>query len=152
MSEIASMPAGSLSTFGDNEILLKSTKDDPAKIRMESPGPGRSLGCYSFGRDGKEKVLIQGKLSEDGLRGEFGIWLYDESRPGTEDDKMGNPLFYVTPSGLGNPAAPVIDRMTSQDGRFVTVQQGDGNFVTYDLQKGALGEPSAAVWASGAQV
>lgn len=144
MGTIVNLPAGSFETFGDNELLLKSSKDDPPKFRQESPGPGRSLGCFSFGRNGGERVLVEAKLSEDGQSGEFGVWCFDEARGGTEDNRMGDPILYITSKGIN----VKTDRMTSADGRFVTVQQGDGNFVTYDTQRGIVGDPKAAIWSA----
>ena len=38
--------------------------------------------------------------------------------------------------------------MASPDGRFVTVQQGDGNLVTYDTQIGPVGTIKAAIWSA----
>lgn len=54
--------------FGNNEILVVSTVDDPPKIRCASRA-GLSLGALSFGRElpnGSivEMVLIQGKQDE----------------------------------------------------------------------------------------
>ena len=133
---IANMPAGSLDTFGDNELLLKSLKDDPAKIRFDAPGPGRWLGALSFNRNGKEYALVGVKLSEDGQRAEFVVFCYDEARPGSEDDKMGGPILVVAPNG--NAGAPVAasaapsGRFYSGNGRYCWNYQDDGAVVLYD--------------------
>lgn len=126
---IATMPFGTFDSFGDNELLLKSLKDDPSKFRFDAPGPGRWLGALSFNRNGKELGLVGMKLSEDGQRAEFVVFCYDAARPGTEDDKMGSPVLSVTPAAV--PAGE--SAFTSPNGRFRTQYQDDGNVVTYDV-------------------
>ena len=45
--------------------------------------------------------------------------------------------------------APIsTDRMISGNGRFVTIQQGDGNFVTYDSSCRPVGDPEGAIWSA----
>ena len=142
-----SLPAGSFGPFGENEVLLASAKDDPPKFRQESPGPGRSLGCFSFGRNGNERVLVQGKLSEDGTQGEFSLWVWDESRGGSDDDKMGEPVLTVTPAGIfvhGRPlsGSTPTGRFYSGNGLYCWNYQDDGSVVLYATQ----GSHDETVW------
>src|SRR3990167_1183370 len=95
-----------------------------------------------------------------------GRWKIAVQRAGTEDDENMIPVLDCTEGyievfgrkvalrgangdftwlmGTGNQP----DRMVDPTGRFVTIQQGDGNFVTYDAQKGPIGSSDAAVWSA----
>lgn len=145
------LPNGSFGPFGDNEVLLKSTKDDPPKFRQDSPGPdSRGLGCFSFNRNGKELVLVQAKISEDGKRGELGVWCYDADRPGSEDDKMGDPLILITPQGVftaGSLRPPGAGRFYSANGKYCWNYQDDGAVVLYDTHNSADESTWTAKWA-----
>ena len=105
-----------------------------------------------------------GKGMGGGKRG--GGWKIAVQRAGTEDDENMIPVLDCTEGyievfgrkvalrgangdftwlmGTGNQP----DRMVDPTGRFVTIQQGDGNFVTYDAQKGPIGSSDAAVWSA----
>src|SRR3990167_10125215 len=98
-----------------------------------------------------EKVGI--KLGEG--PGDCGVLEVHLMKPNATDDEDMVKVVTMTPSGIEFhvPVTGLLmgktDRMVNrQSERFVTVQQGDGNFVTYDTAKGPVGEPSAAVWSA----
>lgn len=153
---IAETDEGRLVLHGNEVELYDLTGRDPVALRLRSANEG--IGKLSFDRpDGRggwtEIGYIFGKRDERGRSTpqfanaiEYEFW-----RSGSRDSDAER-LFAVRVDGAvfykGGSSASV-DRMTSSDGRFVTVQQTDGNFVTYDTRIAPVGEPRAAVWASG---
>lgn len=124
------------------------------------------FGRVAFGGQQIEMCMLRVEQAEDvrgqatNPKGEFNFLCNDGS--GTGDRAM-KKIFSFTATGvthmspefaasmrswLGGGGGAAGDRMVSSSGQFVTVQQGDGNFVTYDLARGALGDPNAAVWSS----
>lgn len=152
---IAQTDEGRLLLHG-NELELYATGDDPVAIRLRSPNGG--IGKLSWdapdGAGGWTEIgYIFGKRDERGRtdsahagKVEFEFW-----QSGSRDGD-GKRLFTVRHDGvvLGSPVQ--VDRMADPSGRFVTVQQGDGNFVTYDRTKGEVGDERASVWRSGVDV
>lgn len=159
MTKIADFPWGWVGTYDDNEIEIVSTISDPPKVRLavQAGKPESNLGSLSFNirrDDGRheEYGYIMGRLTANKDAGA----VYVALRPAGQQDCRS--VLYIDPNvaifgvpvvapGGGVGGGPV-DKMVSNNGRFVTVQQGDGNFVTYDLQLGPEGDPNAAVWSA----
>lgn len=172
MSTIVETDGGIFKYIGLNETALDSKKDDPPKHRLgvirELESWGRSLGAIAFdlvhsSGSREEMVLIQGKETEDsaGNKTRGGELYLGLKKPGTAstDDAMHDALVVTYNQGfrfnlpvyapnLGDGASGVTERLVSQDGRYVTVQQTDGNLVTYDTSLGQVGDPNAAIWSS----
>lgn len=159
---------------GANETCLdaKPGTHDPTKHRQGTSDPGNYFGAFSGDFLGPEdvryeKVLVGLKPDDDAPQvystqpgGSFEVSC---QRPGTTDDRdmvrglrvtsryielFGRRLIEVLegePRWLIGGGQP--DRMLSGNGRWMTVQQGDGNFVTYDLSRGAP-RPETAVWSA----
>ena len=121
-------------------ICLHSINETIGKlsIRMRVGGSWKEVGFVGFKRDERGRT---NPAHRDALEVEF--WTHIPGR-GFEDPDYQR-MFVIRHDGATG--APV-DRMTSPDGRFVTVQQGDGNFVTYDAALGPVGDPNAAVWSA----
>lgn len=109
-------------------------------IRMRVGGSWKEVGFVGFKRDERGRT---DPAHRDAL--EVEVWTHIPGR-GFEDPDYRR-MFVIRHDGVTGIAAP-SDRMTSLDGRFVTVQQGDGNFVTYDTALGPVGNTSAAVWSA----
>lgn len=158
--------------FEGNELTIGSKVDDPPKVRFTAPidhRKGGGGGALSFnhsrhygvicpGSDQGEMGLLRVEQAFDvrgtpsNLKGEMSIQLSDG---GDQDSAMGKVLdFTLTVVDTVSSAfrqlfggAASTDRMCSVDGRFTTVQQGDGNFVTYDANLGPL-SPETAIWSA----
>jgi len=122
---------------------------------------GRSLGKFSgdrlLGENRHECVLIQLKLDErypeNAEAGEVWIGVQIPNQPGDAGMKHiasirhDGVVFNVPANCTG--ASGQGDKLVSSNGKYVTVQQGDGNLVTYRALNGNLIFPLQAVWASG---
>ena len=167
MTQLARSSYGRVEHEG-NELLVISDNSDPPKVRCRAPAASGVKGTYSFDTqrpDGRYEEIgwVMGKQDE-----RYRSDPYDYTGqidlnvrryiPGTQDDpqfkkimevRWDSVTYHVPIIGAGAVAGQP-DRMTSRNGRFVTVQQDDGNFVTYDTTRGEVGTPAAAVYASGA--
>lgn len=153
---------------GTNEISIVSTVKDPPKVRLGADAGG-SLGCFSFNRGTHEVVLLQGKIDEryrsvadEGtsprpteLVGELRVDLLRPRRPGDTDDSQMVPVLTLRHDGvtchvpgLVAQAEPRVGAMWSEDGLFVTQQQSDGNFVSYELARPFDRGRFRALWSS----
>ena len=137
--------------------LLPKEGRDPCKLRFGS-WTEDIFGWISGDRlvGDKEKPTRREKLGiklglDPGDRNVFSVSL---QRPNTTDDANMTRVvemyhdqikFLVPVVGVAMSASP--DRITSKDGKYVTVQQGDGNLVTYRATNGVISGP--ALWASG---
>ena len=109
---------------------------------MRVGGSWKEVGFVGFKRDERGRT---DPAHRDAL--EVESWTHIPGR-GFEDPDYAR-MFVIRHDGTTGAMAPAaVDRMTSLDGRFVTVQQGDGNFVTYDTALGPVGDASAAVWSA----
>ena len=148
----------------NGERRLDALVDDPVADRMGSRS--RSIGKRSGDHlrpDGTRDELILDQLKRDErhwprdpLVGEIARHLRAPGQSGADTlietvrfDGVTYHVPIIAAAGIVGISSTRTDRMTSADGRFVTVQQGDGNFVTYDTAKGPVGDATAAVWASG---
>lgn len=157
---IAEFLFGWLGTKYDNELEVVSTKPDPGKVRLavQAGQEESNLGSVSGNirrADGEheEYAYTMFRLTADKQAGAF----YIATRPRGEQDcrevfyiDNGAAIFRVPVQApnLGHGGGGVTNKMVSSDGRFVTVQQTDGNFVTYSLELGPEGDPNAAVWSA----
>ena len=140
------------------------TKDnfaDPAKYRGGA-GPNSPIKIIYSGEskraDGQWEEIGLLKFAQDerhrgdpfNFTGEIELFCRHHV-PGTGDDQQFKRVARFRHDGIEF-FVPVnlsgADRMTSNNGRFVTVQQGDGNFVTYDTEIAPVGTPAAAVWSA----
>lgn len=159
--------------FDGNELTIGSKVDDPPKLRLTCPntehGGGGGVISFNFSRqagvvcDGhaqNEISMIRAEQAED-VRGDVGNtkaelnFMVDDGRNNGQDS-MRKPLAFTcdgyTHDTLGDrpiiePLEPVNvhpSAMWSPRGRFVTQQQDDGNFVTYDTGV----NPWKAVWSA----
>jgi hypothetical protein len=147
-AQVADNHDGAVKVSG-NELLVESKRDDPAAVRVGAPDTQRGLGKISFdilGSSRDEVVLIQGKQTEDGLRGgEFYLGL---KKPGfgTTDDAMVDALVATVAGGFHfnlpiyapnlteGAALPTV--IVSPNGKWRTYMQDDGNLVTYEAMPG----------------
>lgn len=160
MPILADTPTGQLRIQG-NEIFIDAKDADAAKFRVgarEVPGQSGGGGGYSFdvinrveeGSPRTEVAVIVG--SSNGRGGEIGISVWDGTHPITDFSQKKvmelrhNEIELKVPVKFSG--GITTDRMTSPNKRFVTVQQDDGNFVTYDATLGPIGSPDAAVWSA----
>ena len=154
------LPAATIRGYW-NEVAIdeKAGAADPVKLRMgawESVGTGY-LGAISCDRlEGavanpvrREKCLIAFKMDPIPT-----VEIYvQRTATSTEDRDMVRALrINAQGAEFGVPiraiATGATDRMISPDGRFTTIQQGDGNFVTYDASLAPIGNPAGAVWSA----
>lgn len=140
--------------FGGNELMVDSTLDDPSALRLGAPVTQRGLGKISFdivtGDHRHEVVLVQGKHTEDGLKGgEFYLGL---ARPGgaTADADMIDALVATVQDGfqfrlpifapnlqMGQGTVVVGNWfIQSANGKCRTYMQDDGNLVSYEVMPG----------------
>ena len=152
---------------GDNGGDQVTRFDDPIKRRIGAwpPPDGRKnfyLGAYAFDLlsgdpndpTRYEKIFIAGKL--DVVDGEVVpvLEVYMQDNATTITDATMRVRFRISPKRIESmvpfrdPANGPTDRMTSTDGRFVTISQTDGHMVQYDTRLGSVGTPAAAVWSS----
>ena len=167
MTQLARSPYGRVEHEG-NELLVISDNSDPPKVRCRAPAASGVKGTYSFDtqrQDGRYEEIgwVMGKQDERSRDNPYDFTGQVDINvrryvPGTPDDPQFIKVLECKWDGI-HMRVPLIgvgassgqpDRMTSGNGRFVTVQQDDGNFVTYDRTRGEVGTPAAAVWASGA--
>lgn len=143
-----------------NELFIEDTveRGDPVALsfhsinetigkispRMRVGGSWKEVGFVNFKRDERGRTDL---AHRDAL--EIEVWTHIPGR-GFEDPDYER-AFAIRHDGVvfyKGSAAGTVDRMTSANGRFVTVQQDDGNFVTYDTAKGPVGDVRAAVWSA----
>lgn len=164
MRLLEQLPHGTLRGYL-NEIAFDQkdrTFDDPVKLRFGAFAPvdGRpnfyiaaiSLDVLEGDADNptrREKGFIALRLDPDPT-----IEVYLQRTAQTTEDADMRCVLRLSSAGLESrvplltPAVQMTDRMQSADGRFVTIMQADGNFVTYDLSLGPLGAPEAAIWSA----
>ena len=134
--------------FGDNEIELGSTIDDPVKLRMRAPS--EFIGAISMNTaDGTEVGMLGGRRDERyrGTREQVGQWDLFAKRPGANEDRNMRKIasFYWDHIQFHVPIishAVVAPLLRSVDGRFRLIMQTDGNLVIYD-------DANVSVWSSG---
>ncbi len=146
---------------GDNETALDGQPgfDDPVKHRMGAT-ISRVYGILSGDRLGisrKECTMLQFRENDRHPGQDGGQFRFFAQRPGTEDDANMIPLldldtdkavFHVPVEGLGGGGGAYPDSMWSPDGLFVTQQQSDGNFVSYELARPFDRGRFRALWSS----
>lgn len=150
---IADLPHGTVRAVNDNELAIDSAPgyDDPPKLRLGCWSGTGSLGCLSadlLGGDSSnpdrhEQILIELRHDDDFPKdGPF--------MPCIEAYFQDVRVLRLTKTYLElfGQRVGASDRMTSGNGRFVTIQQDDGNFVTYDRTLGPIGDATAAVWSA----
>ena len=150
MSILSETSNGQLRMQG-NEIIIDAKDADAAKFRVGSrhvPGQSGGGGAYSFdlidraeeGSPRKEVVVLVGGYN--GQQGELGICVWNGQEPFGDATQIkvmeirGNEIEFKVPvKGLTvAPSAPAsAAELRSSDGRWVTVQQGDGNLVQYEI-------------------
>lgn len=154
---LADSPYGTLS-YVNGELLNNATVDDPVAYR--GGGTARSLVKWSGDHirpDGVHEELVLDQYKRDELKfragdpmcGEVTRHLRGPGQSGADtliETVRVDGIVYEVPiickQGI------TVDRFLSQSGEFVTVQQGDGNLVTYSTRLGAVGDPKAAIWSS----
>ncbi len=149
---------GEVKAKGNEVIIEDRTAGDPVAIRFRSNNETR-------GKHSIDKFV-------DGAWREIGLIIYKEDERGRTNPSHRNALEvnflthiavrdtfedadYETMFGIRHDGVVFykggvvadIDRIISADGRFVTVQQSDGNLVTYKAVDGVITGP--AVWSSG---
>lgn len=148
-----------------NEVIIDAKDADASKFRVGSrhvPGQSGGGGAYSFdvintveeGSYRKEVAILVGGFN--GQQGEIGVCVWNGQEPFGDATQIkvmeirGTEVEFKVPVKLsaGVSGLNAGDRMTSSNGRFVTIQQNDGNFVTYDAQLGPIGSPDAAIWSA----
>lgn len=143
--------------YGLNEVSIVSTVEDPPAVRLATEG-GKCVGKVSFnakrGDTQYEIGLI--RVNEEPVgsgRGEmyFGVTDTVGSDDGMKEailispDRIEMSKRVIFKSGADvESGGGRVSEMWSQDGRYVTVQQGDGNFVTYDT----VGAEWKATWSA----
>jgi len=144
-----------------NEIIIDAKDADASKFRVGSrhvPGQSGGGGAFSFdvidraeeGSPRKEVIVLVGGFN--GQQGELGICVWNGQEPFGDATQIkvmeirGNEIEFKVPvKGLSSMPSGSSDRMISADGKWVTVQQGDGNLVQYQvLPSGAW----KATWSS----
>lgn len=156
MGSLFSFVAAYFRVFGDNELTLVSTKDDPGKFRMgvrRLTHWGRSLGCFSWNSvrpdDTEDEVaLMQGKIDDrfplSELAGELRL---DLKAPGENTDAAMREIFVMFHDGvhfkvpifapnLGGGAPGRVTRFYTDHGRFCINWQDD------------TGQPTGIVYAT----
>ena len=147
---------GEVRAEGNELIITDLTAGDPVAIRFRSNNETKgkhSIDTYINGR-WRELGFIGYKEDERGRtnpahRGCLEVEFWSHKPVDSWEDADYERVFAVRRDGIvlykGN--VPSSDRLVSANGKFATIQQGDGNLVTYRRnQDGALGP---AVWASG---
>ena len=146
-------------------LIADSTIADAGEIRVGSPViPGVHSGGGKYSIDDTRNVDADGRGRReiaylgcgDGVFGpELSLNVLKKDAL-SEDINMirlfrataAEGIEFTVPVRAPGGIATVTDRMTSINGRFVTIQQGDGNFVTYDRELGPVGDPAAAIWSA----
>lgn len=155
MSTFERISRGWWRLFG-NESYLGSRDDDPPGYRLIAL-LGKCLGKISFNRgtgEGDQDTQYELGLilcNEEPIgskRGEIRIMVADgvgdaAMKPAI-DIRPGEIEFHMPVKGLSGGGGRVSE-MWSPDGRYVTVMQGDGNFVTYDTE-GPEWTPRWSAW------
>lgn len=143
---------------GGNELIAESKIPDASKFRVRAPqqeGESGGGGAFSFDvtnipggpAGGVEAVLLTGGINRDG-GGESGFFILKKGTWGNISDAAQIRVWEATSERLefkipisapnlvgGALAANYID---SPNGQFRSVQQNDGNFVTYEQMGGGL--------------
>lgn len=178
MSEvIADLPHAVLRQASPNEISFDQkddgsgypTMEDPIKLRFGAWNLPRgkyyigTIGMDVLRRDGNGNITREEvgfiKLAVDEMVDGDGdpvpmIELFLAPKVGQSQDtdmervvtiSRKGAIFRVPTNASGK---AITDRMISGDSRFVTIQQGDGNFVTYDSSLGPVGDRNAAIWSA----
>ena len=152
---IKQLTKGFFATIGDNETTIVSTVPDPPKLRLavDADKVESNLGALSFNTrrvDGSEtqdeRGLVMGRLTANTLGGAVYIAVSPSQHAAVRE------VFYID-NGAAIFRVPVQapnlrgDALVSSNGKFATLQQNDGNLVTY--RRNPDGSLGAFVWASG---
>ena len=155
---IAQVSPNEVSIDQKHPDLLPPAGRDPCKLRFGSWTEdifgwvsGDRLEGSASHPTRREKLGL--KLGRDsGDRNVFSVSL---QRPNTTEDKdmvrviemYHDQIKFMVPVVGASVTAATSDRLVSRNGRYVTVQQGDGNLVTYRAVDGVISGP--ALWGSG---
>ena len=150
-----------------NEIIIDAKDADASKFRVGSrhvPGQSGGGGAFSFdvieraeeGSPRKEVAVLVGGFN--GQQGEIGICVWNGQEPFGDATQIkvmeirGNEIEFKVPvKGITvAPSVPVpvgpSAELRSPDGRWVTVQQGDGNLVQYEILPSGAWVARWSIW------
>lgn len=153
---VAETDEGKLVLRGNELLVLDKTSGDPCATRFRTSNETAGKICADIFIDGawREYGYLSVKQDERGRTDpahryapEFEFWGHKPNAGWNDADY--ERLFAIRHDGVVfYKGSTQTDKMVSNNGRFITVQQGDGNFVTYDLRYGPEGDPNAAIWSA----
>jgi hypothetical protein len=132
--------------YKQNEVHVRTSYDDPAGVSLHNDY-GNSLGKLSGKHKGEEHDLVQFKRNAKG--GEIYVGVLDQAKyealvaqgdPKALDHAMIE-VMNVQPDGIefrvpvkysAGTSTSGPQQITTKDGRYLCVEQNDGNFVVYD--------------------